>query len=202
MTSLPCVSRTIKYLHRCPPQQQQQHHLQNTTSTTTTTPPQHHLHNNNNNNNNNNTSTTPPHDVTHSWGIQNCGRTVLFPLLSRSQSWGQFGNKKYPYCRSCSREQPCYSSSSKSTPHTKLDQTSTIVQQYTEEKKPKPKEPLGAKLHPDLEKQFKVCWTDDISQDAIIEAMTPKFLTPDGLKNPSGLKSLILSLRKRVNRDV
>ena len=34
LTSLPCVLRTIKYLHRCsPPPQQQQHHLQNTTST-------------------------------------------------------------------------------------------------------------------------------------------------------------------------
>ena len=67
-------------------------------------------------------------------------------------------------------------------PHTKLDLTSTIVQQYAEEKQPKPKEALGAKLHPDLEKQIKVCWTEDASQDEIVEAITPKFPTPDGLE--------------------
>ena len=85
-------------------------------------------------------------------------------------------------------------------PHTKFDLT--IVQQYAEEKQPKPKEALGAKLHPDLEKQIKVCWTEDASQDEIIEAITPKFPTSMAWKQPSGLKPSTLSLKRRINRDV
>ena len=110
LTSLPCVSITIKYLHRCPPQQQQQHHLQNTTvthswgniytdahhnnnnnNTTSKTPPSHYLHRclktkdlcvENNTLFTQMSTTTTPHDVTHLWGYQNCSWSPNSILLT------------------------------------------------------------------------------------------------------------------------
>ena len=88
-------------------------------------------------------------------------------------------------------------------PHTKLDLVTTIVQQYDEEKKPAPKEPLGPKLHPDLEKHIKVCWMDDSKEDTIIEGIHPKFPTPEGLEGTIRSQALnpVFSAKNKQGHD-
>ena len=121
----------------------------------------------------------------------------------RSQSWGQFGPENTPTVGLAVKNNSATAPVASQPPHTKLDLTSTIIQQHAEEKKPKWKEPLCVKLHPDLEKQIKVCWIEDANQDEIIEAITPKFPTPDGLEKIIRSQALnpVFETKNKQGRD-